>query len=280
MKKIIAIVLLLMPLSLQAEVVTPPGVRLLNKTFVVRQGIRALATHDTPDACEADAASRTVNAGPVQRIFQVKTGMGLLISTQPTLALCQSTPQERLAANRTKTSGSDINSCVVTTRYSSAFQPPSCVSTFNYVARYQPNSTPPPSCPPIPAPREENCPSGTLGTFEQTATMGPAPDCVITWSSPQADDCPAVPASNTAPLSWTPPTRNVDGSTLTNLAGFRIVYGQAADQLTRTIQLVNPSQSRFTVENLSPGQWYFAVKAYTANGTESARSAVWTKTVQ
>jgi hypothetical protein len=83
-----------------------------------------------------------------------------------------------------------------------------------------------------------------------------------------------------ATLSWTPPTQNTDGTSLTNLAGYRIAYGTSSTALTQTIQVSNPGLSSYTISNLSPGTYYFAVRAYTSSGTESGNSNVQTKTVQ
>jgi Putative Ig domain len=83
-----------------------------------------------------------------------------------------------------------------------------------------------------------------------------------------------------AALSWEPPTTNTDGSTLTNLAGYRIVYGASATQLTQTIELANAGLSSYVVANLAPGTYYFAVRAYTSKGAESANSNVLPKVVR
>jgi hypothetical protein len=90
-----------------------------------------------------------------------------------------------------------------------------------------------------------------------------------------------VDVSNTgAELSWTPPTQNTDGSSLSNLAGYRIAYGTNPNALTQSVQVSNVGITRYTIDNLSPGTYYFAVRAYTSNGTESANSTVASKVVQ
>jgi hypothetical protein len=89
-----------------------------------------------------------------------------------------------------------------------------------------------------------------------------------------------VDSTDGATLSWTPPSTNSDGSTLTNLAGYRIAYGTSANALTQTVQIANPSVTTYTVANLSPGTYYFAVRAYTGRGTESANSNVSSKVVR
>jgi hypothetical protein len=82
-----------------------------------------------------------------------------------------------------------------------------------------------------------------------------------------------------ATLSWTAPTENTDGSTLSNLAGYRIRYGTSAGALTHTISIDNASVTTFVVEDLAPATWYFAVTAVTTAGAESAYSNVANKTV-
>lgn len=83
-----------------------------------------------------------------------------------------------------------------------------------------------------------------------------------------------------AALSWTPPTRNTDGSTLNNLAGYRIHYGASPETLTQTVQLPNAGLTSYTIANLAPGTYYFAVRAYTSSGTESSNSNLAAKAVQ
>lgn len=73
-------------------------------------------------------------------------------------------------------------------------------------------------------------------------------------------------------LSWTPPTANTNGSTLTNLAGYRIYYGTSSGALNQTVQVANPGTANYVVGSLSPGTWYFRVRAYNTAGTESANS--------
>jgi hypothetical protein len=85
--------------------------------------------------------------------------------------------------------------------------------------------------------------------------------------------------TGSATLSWTPPTRNTDGSTLTNLAGYRIVYGNSPGSLNKTVQVANPGTMRYVVENLAAGTWYFSVRAYSTSGAESNTSNTASKTV-
>jgi hypothetical protein len=90
-----------------------------------------------------------------------------------------------------------------------------------------------------------------------------------------------VPSSSVgaATVSWRPPTTNTNGTALTDLAGYRIHYGQSPTAMTEVIQISNPGATSYVVENLSHGTWYFAVTAYTTTGVESSPTAVASKTI-
>ena len=62
---------------------------------------------------------------------------------------------------------------------------------------------------------------------------------------------------------------NTDGSTLTDLAGFRIDYGTSAGALNQTVEIANPGLATYVVNGLTSGNWYFAVWAYNSAGAES-----------
>lgn len=87
-------------------------------------------------------------------------------------------------------------------------------------------------------------------------------------------------SSGSATLSWIAPTQNTDGTSLTNLAGYRIHYGTSASVLSQTVQVANAGLTTYVLDDLSPGTYYFAVKAYTTGGAESEASNVVSKSVQ
>ena len=86
--------------------------------------------------------------------------------------------------------------------------------------------------------------------------------------------------TGSASLSWTPPTKNTDGTTLTNLAGYKISYGTSSTNLSKTVQIANAGISSYVVDGLASGTWYFSIRAYTSVGTESSSSPVASKTIQ
>jgi len=87
-------------------------------------------------------------------------------------------------------------------------------------------------------------------------------------------------SNGSATLSWTPPTSNTNGSTLSNLAGYRIYYGTSSSNLSRTLQVANAGVTRYVVPDLSAGTWYFAVRAYSSSGAESTNSNTASKTIR
>jgi hypothetical protein len=87
-------------------------------------------------------------------------------------------------------------------------------------------------------------------------------------------------SNGAATITWTPPLYNSDGSALTNLAGYKLHYGTASNNLNQSIQVANVGATSYTVSNLTSGTWYFGVTAYTSSGLESAMSNVASKAVQ
>jgi hypothetical protein len=73
-------------------------------------------------------------------------------------------------------------------------------------------------------------------------------------------------------LDWTPPVQNTDSSTLTDLAGYHIYYGKGPYSLTQKIDIRQMGLTRYVLDGLAAGTWYFAVTAYNAHGSESQLS--------
>jgi hypothetical protein len=75
-------------------------------------------------------------------------------------------------------------------------------------------------------------------------------------------------------ISWMPPTTNSDGTPITNLAGYQIVYGTSASALVQTINVSSAGLTSYVVDNLAPGTWYFAIKSVNNSGVNSSESPV------
>lgn len=94
-------------------------------------------------------------------------------------------------------------------------------------------------------------------------------------------ELPPIVASviGSATVQWAAPQQKTDGSALQNLAGFTIVYGTSANNLSKSIRVENPSMDQYVVEQLPAGTYYFGVKAYDAAGAESEMSNLMTKVI-
>ena len=75
------------------------------------------------------------------------------------------------------------------------------------------------------------------------------------------------------------PTTNVDGSALTDLAGYDIYYGTDQNNLTQVIRISDPTTLSYKISNLSSGTYYFGVASYTTAGIEGILSALVSKTI-
>lgn len=88
------------------------------------------------------------------------------------------------------------------------------------------------------------------------------------------------PISGSATLTWDAPTQNDDGSPLTDLAGFRLYYGDLPGIYATVIEIDDPTVTTYTVNDLTPGEWHFAATAINEAGRESEQSAPTSKTIQ
>jgi hypothetical protein len=82
-----------------------------------------------------------------------------------------------------------------------------------------------------------------------------------------------------ATVGWDAPTERVDGTPIGPLSAFRIYYGTAPSSLDKIVTVTDAGSRSARVYSLTPGTWYFAVTAVDADGMESERSAVASKTI-
>jgi len=78
-------------------------------------------------------------------------------------------------------------------------------------------------------------------------------------------------------LEWEPPTNNLDGSVLADLAGYRLHFGASGGGYTSVVDVGDAT--RVTVRGLAWGTTYrFAARAYAAGGEEGpfSNEVVWT----
>ncbi len=85
--------------------------------------------------------------------------------------------------------------------------------------------------------------------------------------------------TGSATLTWLPPTQNTDGSPLSDLAGYKIYWGQSQRDYSNSVTLNNPGLASYIVEQLTSGRWYFATTSFNSQGVESAFSNEGSKTI-
>ena len=73
--------------------------------------------------------------------------------------------------------------------------------------------------------------------------------------------------SNSLMLSWVAPTTNEDGSTLDDLAGYKLYYGTEPGQYSQVITVGDFTTSE--IGGLGSGTYYLTVTAYDIYGNES-----------
>jgi len=104
-------------------------------------------------------------------------------------------------------------------------------------------------------------------------------DGTVTVSLPSFSINVVATASGAATLSWTPPTQNTDGTSLTDLAGYKIYWGTSQGNYTSSKTINGAGTTSDMVQQLVPGKYYFVVTAFDADSNESGYSNVATKTV-
>jgi hypothetical protein len=97
----------------------------------------------------------------------------------------------------------------------------------------------------------------------------------ITVTAPSNND-----AVEPVTLSWSAPTQNEDGTTLSNLAGYTIHYGASREALDKSIPLNNPGIDRYVLDGLPAGTYYFGIRAFTSSGIQSTMSNVVSRVIK
>jgi hypothetical protein len=109
--------------------------------------------------------------------------------------------------------------------------------------------------------------SGSSAAVASNAAGSPAASSASSASS-------ATASTKAVTLSWSPPTQNSDGSSLTNLSGYILHYGTASQDYTGSIEITAPTETSYVVSgsNFPPGTYYFAISAYNAQQVSSSMS--------
>lgn len=88
-------------------------------------------------------------------------------------------------------------------------------------------------------------------------------------SATQAFDITVIGSgSGVAKLDWQAPVTKFDGSSLDDLAGYRILYGRNPDDLDHSVFVADPAAHSYEFATLDKGAWYFAIVGVSADGLE------------
>lgn len=85
--------------------------------------------------------------------------------------------------------------------------------------------------------------------------------------------------SGTATINWTAPTKNSNGTTLTDLASYKVLYGNSSGNLNMSKAVSDPKATSTSIGSLGQGTWYFAVRAVNSKGVESNSSSTVSKSI-
>jgi hypothetical protein len=81
----------------------------------------------------------------------------------------------------------------------------------------------------------------------------------------------SVSVNGSLALNWVAPVENVDGSPLTDLAGYRVYYGDSSRSYTGMTDIDDPASTTTTIA-VPSGDYFVAMTALDAQGNESAYS--------
>lgn len=106
----------------------------------------------------------------------------------------------------------------------------------------------------------------TIGPIDVSTTY----ELVCSWGSETENAYVSVRVVDRI-LRWRPPTQNVDGSLLTDLAGYTIHWGSESFSYSDSHSITDPSVTEWVV-SMPAGSYYIAMTAQDSEGNESAYS--------
>jgi hypothetical protein len=120
----------------------------------------------------------------------------------------------------------------------------------------------------VPAAKDE----GTTGHITITAGNGSS-SASLTPFTIQVNGAPSA-ATESIKLSWAAPSKNADGTPVTDLAGYHIYFGPSASELTKKIDVAGATSTTYVIGGLRSGTYYFSLVAYNSAGLDSGWSNI------
>jgi hypothetical protein len=75
-------------------------------------------------------------------------------------------------------------------------------------------------------------------------------------------------------LRWTAPTENEDGTSLQNLAGYRIYWRESGEPVEHVVVITDPTATSYEIDRLANGRWHAGVAVFTEDDLESDLATV------
>lgn len=118
----------------------------------------------------------------------------------------------------------------------------------------------------------------TIATTTQTTSTPPVSEPPVSSPPPAT---PPTTGNLDVNLSWVAPFEREDNNPISpaEIAGYKIYYGTAQGNYTKSIDINNGATDNFTVENLASGTYYFVITTRDNEGRESQYSSIVTKTI-
>ncbi|HKO68544.1 MAG TPA: fibronectin type III domain-containing protein [Burkholderiaceae bacterium] len=114
---------------------------------------------------------------------------------------------------------------------------------------------------------------GSEGAPAVAGAPAPAP-------APPPSPPPTAPVTtHSATVSWAVPLLNTDGTSLTDISGYRVYYGTSADELSQSILIPGSGITSHVLSGLAPGTYYIAVATLNSTGAASDLSTLASTTV-
>lgn len=121
--------------------------------------------------------------------------------------------------------------------------------------------------------------TGRLSGMPSMQHVGVHADILISVSDGQAAaELPAfdievvATATGSLALTWTPPSQSADGSTLSDLASYRIRWGTQTGDHPNVLDINNPGLASYVIDGLAPASYFLTISAVDNSNNESQPS--------
>lgn len=70
-------------------------------------------------------------------------------------------------------------------------------------------------------------------------------------------------------IKWEAPTTNVNGDSIDNIIGYKIMYGESSQNYSKIVTINDPNVNEITIVDLENIDYYFSMKTVVLNGIKS-----------